>query len=84
MNFPDPLKQLYSELPEVDDMPYFSSKSAAGVALLKEFPDNLLDSPKIRDLEKLGNSTTDKLKFNCLRHFQSNSFLNCILRTPFS
>ena len=49
----DPLKQLWSELPEVDDMPYFSTKSAAGIAMLKEVREHLIDSPKMRNPEKL-------------------------------
>ena len=53
MKFPDPLNQLWSELPEVDGMPYFLTKSAAGIAILKEVRENLLDSPKMRDPEKL-------------------------------
>ena len=53
VKFPDPLKQLWSELPEVDDMPYFSRKSAAGIAMLKEVREHLIDSPKMRDPEKL-------------------------------
>ena len=52
VKFPDPLKQLWSELPEVDDMPYFSTKSAAGIAMLKKVRGHLIDSPKMRDPEK--------------------------------
>ena len=47
VKFPDPLKQLWSELPEVDDMPYFSTKLAAGIAMLKEVREHLIDSPKM-------------------------------------
>ena len=46
VKFPDPLKQLWSELPEVDDMPYVSTKSAAGIAMLKEVLEHLIESPK--------------------------------------
>ena len=53
VKLPDPLAQLWSELPEVDDMPYFSTKSEAGIAMLKEVRENLLESPKLRDPEKL-------------------------------
>ena len=53
VKFPDPLKQLWRELPEVDDIPYFSTKSAAGIAMLKEVREHLIDSPKMRDPEKL-------------------------------
>ena len=34
-------------------MPYFWTKSAAGIALLKEVREHLIDSPKMRDPEKL-------------------------------
>ena len=47
------MKQLWSKLPEVDDKPYFSTKSAAGIAMLKEVREHLIDSPKTRDPEKL-------------------------------
>ena len=51
VKLPDPLAQLWSELPEVDDMPYFSTKSEAGIATLKKVRENLLESPKLRDPE---------------------------------
>ena len=34
-------------------MPYFSTKSAAGFAMLKEIREILLDRPKMRDLDEL-------------------------------
>ena len=34
-------------------MPSFSTKSAAGIAMLKEVREHLIDSPKMRDPEKL-------------------------------
>ena len=49
----DPLKQLWSELPAIDDMPSYSTKTEAGVALLKEVRKRLLESPKMRDPKKL-------------------------------
>ena len=36
VKFPQPLKQLWKELPAIDDKPYKSTKTEAGVALLKE------------------------------------------------
>ena len=51
MKFPDPLKELWSELPEVDDMLYFLTKSAAGIGLLKEVREKFFDSPKMQDPE---------------------------------
>ena len=53
VKFPDPLLKLWSELPEIDDMPYYSTKAEAGIAMLKEVRETLLDSPKMRDPKKL-------------------------------
>ena len=36
VKFPDPLLELWSELPEIDNMPYYSTKAEAGIAMLKE------------------------------------------------
>ena len=49
MKFPDPSRHFCSELPTFDDMPYSSTKTEAGVTLLKEVPESLLGSPKMRD-----------------------------------
>ena len=48
VKLPDPLAQLWSELPEVHDMPYFSTKSAAGIEMLKQVRESLLEAPKLR------------------------------------
>ena len=53
VKFPDPLLEFWSELPEIDDMPYYSTKAEAGIAMLKEVRETLLDSPKMRDPKKL-------------------------------
>ena len=53
VKFPDPLLELWSELPEIDDMPYYSTKAEAGIAMLKEVRGTLLDSPKMRDPKKI-------------------------------
>ena len=52
VKFPDPLLELWSELPETDDISHFSTKAEAGIAMLKEVRETLLDSPKMRDLKK--------------------------------
>ena len=52
VKFPDPLLELWSERPEIDDMPYYSTKAVAGVAMLREVRETLLDSPKMRDRKK--------------------------------
>ena len=49
LKFPDPLLELWSELPEIDDMSYYSTKAEAGIAMLREVRETLLDSPKMRD-----------------------------------
>ena len=53
VQFPHPLKQVWSELSEIDDMPYYCTQTETGVALLKEVGERLLESPKIRDPKKL-------------------------------
>ena len=52
VKFLDPLKQLWSELPAIEAMPYYYRKTEAGVALLKEVSDRLLEGPKLRDPKK--------------------------------
>ena len=46
VKFPGQLLELWSELPETDDMPYYSTKAEAGIGMLKEVRETLLDSPK--------------------------------------
>ena len=53
VKFPDPLLELWRELPEIDYMPYYSTKAEAEIAMLKEVRETLLDSPKMRDPKKL-------------------------------
>ena len=53
VKFPDPQWDLGSELREIDDMPNYSTKAEAGVAILEEVCETLLDSPKMRDPNKL-------------------------------
>ena len=53
VEFPDPQLELCSEHPETDDMPYYSTKAEAGIAMLKEVRETLLDSPKLRDPKNL-------------------------------
>ena len=52
VKFPDPLKQLWSELPAFEDMPHYATKTEAGVALLKEVRERLLEGPYLRDPKK--------------------------------
>ena len=53
VKFPDTWKQMWRDLPAVDDVPHYSTKTEAGVALLKESLERLLESPKMRDPTKL-------------------------------
>ena len=53
VKLPDPLQELWSELPEIDEVPYYSTKTEAGVAMLKEVHETLLDSPKCVTRKKL-------------------------------
>ena len=53
VNLPDPLKHLLREVPPVDEMPYFPTKSAAGVQMLTEIRQKLLTSPKLESTDKL-------------------------------
>ena len=53
VKLPHPLTQIWSELRKEDVMPYFSTKSVAGIAMLKEVRAILLDSPKMRNTHQL-------------------------------
>ena len=66
---PDPLLLLRSEVPEIDDMPNYSNKTEAGIAMLKEIRETLLDSPKMRDRRK---PDYDKKRCNCVHLFRRN------------
>ena len=78
VKLPDPLAQLWSELPEVHDMPYFSSKSAAGIEMPKQVRESLLEAPKLRDPEKLLEiarpitSKTTQLRPSLTKEFESH------------
>ena len=69
--FPDPLLELWSELPETDDMPFYSTKAEAGKATLIEVRETLLNSPKMRDPKKLSEIARQKLR-NCVHRYQGN------------
>ena len=53
MILPDPLKQFWSVLPAIADMPNYSTKTDAGFASLKHVRERLFESPKLRDPKKL-------------------------------
>ena len=61
LNFQTPLLELWSELPEIDDMPYYLTKAEARIAMLKEVRETLLDSPKMRE-PKNSTSHYDKIE----------------------
>ena len=53
VSLPDPLAHLISELPELDGIPYFESKTDAGVKLLREVKAQLIDSPHLTKVDQL-------------------------------
>ena len=55
VKFPDQLLEFWSEYPEIDDMPYSSTKAEAGMAMLKGVRETLLDGPKNRDPKNFWN-----------------------------
>ena len=48
-DIPRSLEHIWSELPGIDDMPSYSTKTVAGVASLKAVREGVVESPKIRD-----------------------------------
>ena len=53
VSLPDPFAHLISELPDLDDLPYFESKTDAGVKLLREVKAQLIDSPHLTKVDQL-------------------------------
>ena len=53
VSLPDPLAHLISELPDLDDLPYFESKTDARVKLLREVKAKLIDSPHLTKVDQL-------------------------------
>ena len=53
LQLPDPLFSLISEVPSVDELPYYSSKPQASIDLLRNVRKELLKSPKAAKLENL-------------------------------
>ena len=51
VSLPDPLAHFISELPDLDDLPYFESKTDAGVKLLREVKAQLIDSPHLTKID---------------------------------
>ena len=50
---PNPLESLLSEIPNVDELPYFDSKAAAGVELMHTLKEKLKYHPPISDVDSL-------------------------------
>ena len=72
VKFPDPLQELWSKLAEIDDMPYFSTETEAGVAMLKKIRETLLDSPKkLLDFARPITTTMTQLRPSLSRQFDS-------------
>ena len=53
LKLPDPLEYLIAELPSIEDLPYFESKTAANIALLRDVTTQLSDSPQITQMKHL-------------------------------
>ena len=53
VKLPDPLEHLMSEIPQIDQMPYFESRTTAGVELLRKVRAELIRSPKIKSSDDL-------------------------------
>ena len=53
VSLPDPLAHLIAELPDLEDLPYFESKSNAGVKLLREVKAQRIDSPHLTKVDQL-------------------------------
>ena len=53
VKLPDPLEHLMSEIPQIDQMPYFESQTTAGVELLRKVRAELIRSPKIKSSDDL-------------------------------
>ena len=53
VNLPDNLSHLLSELPELWELPYFESKTDAGVKLLRDVRAKLIDSPQLTKMDQL-------------------------------
>ena len=66
----DPLAQLGSELPEVHDMPDFSTKSAAGIEMLKQVRESLLE--KRLEIARPISSKMTQLQPSLTKEFESH------------
>ena len=49
----DPLEHLLSTIPEINELPYFESKTDAGIRLLEQVKIKLIDSPIVTNMEQL-------------------------------
>ena len=52
VNLPDPLAHLLSELSDLTELPYYESKTDAGVKLLREVKAKLIDSPHLTKVDQ--------------------------------
>ena len=50
---PDPISNLLSDLPELEDMPYYDTKTEAGIELFKEVKKKLLEIPNVQNQEQM-------------------------------
>ena len=78
VEFPDPFKQFWCELPEIDDIPHYSTKTEAGVALLKEVTRKITcksknaRSKKLLDIARPITSRMTQLRLSLSKEFESH------------
>ena len=53
VQLPDPISNLLSELTELEDMPYYDSKTEAGIELFKAVKKKLLEIPNVQNREQM-------------------------------
>ena len=53
LSLPDPLESLIMQVPPLDDLPFFTSKTEAGVTLLKAVRKKLISSPIVLEVNQL-------------------------------
>ena len=53
VHFQDPISNLLSELPKLEDMPYYESRTEAGIELFKEVEKKLLKIPNLQNQKQI-------------------------------
>ena len=74
VKLPDPVSNLLSELPEIEERTYFDTKTYAGIQLFKEVREQLQDSTSIQHVYQLKNSPMLAVNMKRLRPFLARVF----------